>query len=328
MEDELLLTPWHELSPGQIGMVAERVFAVVQDSFEDLNGKREDLEMWVAAGFLGEIGGTVESPRSVDTLVATTLLRKRYAANLARHAELSAEVMLAEAEAPEAFCQRVQSLALSSRCSPSHPIFQFLRDEADFESLSKVLWSENLCDLNFVNILVYLLFGLNGPEGKEISENFFDEIGRGDFTQAHAKLRRDMMQNIGLDLSQERELSGKYLREEFEHFNAYFVNGSERSLNGRLIGMLFATEFLVPRQLDAVVAGWRRVGLADGQMVYLLSHVVGDVEHGEGWARRVISPMVRGNLHLQREMLIGAQQHIEILTRLYDRLLILLTGKT
>jgi len=136
------------------------------------------------------------------------------------------------------------------------------------------------------------------------------------------------MQNIGLDLSQERELSGKYLREEFEHFNAYFVNGSERSLNGRLIGMLFATEFLVPRQLDAVVAGWRRVGLADGQMVYLLSHVVGDVEHGEGWARRVISPMVRGNLHLQREMLIGAQQHIEILTRLYDRLLILLTGKT
>jgi hypothetical protein len=70
-----------------------------------------------------------------------------------------------------------------------------------------------------------------------------------------------------------------------------------------------------------VIEGWRRVGLADSQMEFLISHYEGDIKHANGWADRVVAPSLDGTPDAQREVLIGVHQHIAVLSRLYDSLL-------
>jgi hypothetical protein len=135
-----------------------------------------------------------------------------------------------------------------------------------------------------------------------------------------------MMQNVGLEASRTHFDLDTYLPEEIEHFNAYALSGMLRKYSLRLIGMMYATEFLVPRQLAAVIAGWRRVGLHDSKIEYLLTHFEGDVEHANGWADRVIIPSISRDPSVAGEIFLGVLQHLDILGRLYDNLLAKYTG--
>lgn len=285
-----------------------------------------DIEKFVCYILISRISDQIRKPNLLISSPLSDIILGIYAANIKRQSESvflgSALNIFANNEplSAEAILRSVEDFVLSSRCTVKHPLFGFLRNEATFTQLAGALWAENPADLNFVNILAFLMQGLDGEAGIEIASNFYDEIGQCNLNRFHMKMRLEMMKNVGLPPLDEYWSIDTYLTEEFEHFNSYCVFGANRNLIYRLIGMMYATEYLVPSQLDAVIQGWRRVGLPDSKMAYLLEHAAGDVEHGHGWAKHVVRPNVQGNLFRQQEVLIGVVQHVSVLTRFYDAL--------
>lgn len=223
--------------------------------------------------------------------------------------------------APPDLTAYVKEITSTSHCSVTHPLFTFAAEEATREQLAALLEAENLCDLNFVNILSLLMPGADGEPAAEMASNLWDELGHGEVARFHRNARMALMRNVGLRLPNAEFDLSPYMLEEIEHFNTYALNGTVRAYSLRLVGMLFATEFLVPQQLAAVIQGWRRVGLLDAEMEYLIDHCEGDVEHANGWADRVVVPCLLDAPSAQSEVLIGVNQHLDVLGRLYDRLL-------
>jgi pyrroloquinoline quinone (PQQ) biosynthesis protein C len=212
----------------------------------------------------------------------------------------------------------VEEVSRNAHCSDAHPLFDFIENHATKPQLSQLLYAENLCDLNFVHLLSVIVPGMTGKPAAEMAENLWDEWGHGAVDKFHRNIRLEMMSHAGIRIDDSRLAAADYLPEEVAHFNAYALNGAVRRLNLRLVGMMYSTEFLVPRQLRAVIAGWRRVGTPDGEIQYLLDHFEGDVEHAAGWADSVIRPILVRNESAARELLIGALEHVDLLGKLYD----------
>jgi heme oxygenase-like protein len=228
---------------------------------------------------------------------------------------------------PGDFSHYVRDIASASRCGGAHPLFGFAAEEASREQLAAFLEAKNLTDINFVNFLTLLMPGADGEPAAEMASNLWDELGHGEVAGFHRNVRATLMRNVGLRVPDAEFDLSPYLLEEVEHFNAYALNGMIRRFSLRLAGMLFANELLAPAVLTPLIRGWRRVGLRDSEMEFLISHWEGDVEHAGGWADRVVAPSLANAPFAQHEVLIGVHQHIEILGRHYDRVLDgLLTG--
>lgn len=219
------------------------------------------------------------------------------------------------------FARHVKDIASASRAGAGHPLFAFAAEKASREQLAAFLEAKNLTDINFVNFLSLLIPGADGDSAAEMAANLWDELGHGEVSGFHRNVRMTLMRNVGLSVPDANFDLSPYLLEEIEHFNSYALNGMIRPFALRLVGMLFTNELLAPMQLTPVIHGWRRVGLRDSEMEYLISHWEGDIEHASGWADRVVAPCLPSRPFAQRELLIGVHQHIAILSRLYDRVL-------
>ena len=223
---------------------------------------------------------------------------------------------------PDDYTAWLTELVSRADCTAAHPIFDIVEGSATRDQLSAYLQAENLCDLFFADMLSLLLPGLRGEPKLEIAENFWDEIGHGVEARIHRNMRLDMMTRVGLDASPSawQDLD-RFPREELEHFNAYCITSQYRTFAPRLVGMLLATEVLVPQQLERTIAGWRRVGATDQDLEYMLEHAVTDVAHGDGWIERVVRPVLRARPNVGPDIAAGALHHLAVLTRLYDALL-------
>lgn len=229
---------------------------------------------------------------------------------------------------PADFARHVRDVASASRAATGHPLFAFAAEDASYQQLAAFLEAKTLTDMNFVNFLSLLMPGADAEPAAEMAANLWDELGHGEVSGFHRNVRTTLMRNVGLTVPDASVDLSPYLLEEVEHFNAYALNGMIRPFAPRLVGMLFTNELLAPMQLTPVIHGWRRVGLRDSEMEYLISHWEGDIEHANGWADRVVAPCLLSLPSAQRELLIGVHQHIAILSRLYDRVLEGLLGGT
>lgn len=310
------------------GWNSDAIGAITQGLKEKIALGGRDVEQCVAMLFLDRINSNVWSDLSISKSAFCDILLNCYAekqANVAKKSPIFIKLVddiLGDKKnvvSGDLFKKRIEKFCKNSPCSISHNIFKSM-DDANKEQLAEYMWAENLCDLTFVHILGFLMQGVFGSSGIEIANNYYDEIGNADEERFHIKLRKNMMKNVGLPSVDEGWKFDSYDTFELIHFNTYCANGFKKELRMRLIGMMYATEFLVPPQLERAITCWKRVGLSDDELEYMLIHVIGDVEHSEGWANEVVIPLVDGNRELQEQILLGVSQHVEILTKLYDRL--------
>lgn len=232
-----------------------------------------------------------------------------------------ADSLPAEVMKPADFTAYVREIASAAHCAAGHPVYAFVAEKASREQLAAFLEAKNLTDMNFVNFLTLLMPGADGEPAAEMAANLWDELGHGVVSRFHRNIRQELMRNAGLAVVGTDVDPRRCLLEEVEHFSAYALSGMIRRFSLRLVGMLFANEFLAAVQLEPAITGWRRTGLADSQMEFLISHYEGDIKHANGWADRVVAPCLAAAPFTQREVLVGVHQHIQILGRVYDSLL-------
>lgn len=220
---------------------------------------------------------------------------------------------------PEGFGAWASSVCEGHESGVTHPLFDFLSDEATFEQLSTFTGQETPFDIHFGDLVGLMLPGLHGEMKIELAGNFWDEMGRGRIDVTHRQLRMNMMERAGVPThAYLTDVDGFWL-EELRLANMYFQTATDRRLAPQAVGMLLATELVVPGRIDRQIDGWRRVGLTDDEMHYLREHVTVDVEHAQGWLDHVVLPLAGIRPDLLPEVAIGVLRRLDAALRVCER---------
>lgn len=201
----------------------------------------------------------------------------------------------------------------------SHPLFAFLANDATFEQLRCFSAQETPLDIHFCDLIALLLPGIHGEQKIELAMNFWDEMGNGRADVTHRQLRLAMMHRVGISLDGYLTDVEWFWPEELRLANMYFQAAADRRLAPQAVGMLLATELVVPGRLHRQVDGWRRVGLTDPEMHFLLEHATVDVAHGQGWLDHVVAPLATSHPELLPEVTIGMLRRLDGSLRVCDR---------
>ncbi|MEO6701674.1 MAG: iron-containing redox enzyme family protein [Jatrophihabitantaceae bacterium] len=212
---------------------------------------------------------------------------------------------------PDSFVAWASAECENHASGVTHPLFAFLAEHASFEQLKHFLGQETPFDIHFGDLVALLMPGVHGEPKLELAGNFWDEMGRGKLAGTHRQLRLSMMERVGLSLDGYlTEVSGFWV-EELRLANMYFQTSASRRLAPQSIGMLLATELVVPGRIDRQIDGWRRHGLTDEDMHYLREHVTVDVEHAQGWLDHVVVPLAASRPDLLHEVGIGVLRRLD-----------------
>jgi pyrroloquinoline quinone (PQQ) biosynthesis protein C len=210
------------------------------------------------------------------------------------------------------------------RSNVTHPLFDFLRDTATFDQLREFIIQETPFDIHFGDILAKMLPGVYGDIKSEFSKNFWDEMGRSEAALMHRQLRLDMMQALGEADDVYISNIERFCLEELRLANMYFHAALNRALLPQAIGMMLATELMVPGRLDQQILGWRRIGWPDAKMHYLIVHTVVDIEHARGWMEKVVIPILQGNPDFMSAVALGIARRLEHAGAVCDKMMQLL----
>jgi pyrroloquinoline quinone (PQQ) biosynthesis protein C len=197
------------------------------------------------------------------------------------------------------------------RSNVSHPLFAYLCNQATRAQLREFIVQETPFDIHFGDILAMMLPGVYGQAKSEFSRNFWDEMGRGETALMHRQLRLDMTRFLGEPDDVYLHNVERFCVAELRLANMYFNAVFNRSQLPQAIGMMLATELMVPGRLDQQIMGWRRVGMQDADMRYLLEHTVIDVEHAKGWMDEVVLPMLERENHLMADIVLGMTRRLD-----------------
>lgn len=220
---------------------------------------------------------------------------------------------------PEAFVEWSATVCEDHASGVTHPLFDFLAERATFEQLRVFIGQETPFDIHFGDLLALLLPGVHGCQKIELVGNFWDEMGNGRLEVTHRQLRLSLMERVGVSPAAYLTDVDSFWLEELRLANMYFQTSGDRRLAPQAIGMLLATELVVPGRIDRQIDGWRRVGLVDEEMRYLLEHVTIDVEHAQGWLDNVVVPLAAHRPDLLPEVAIGVLRRLDAALAVCER---------
>jgi pyrroloquinoline quinone (PQQ) biosynthesis protein C len=226
----------------------------------------------------------------------------------------------------EEFPEWALQLCQSHGSNVQHPLFAFLRDHATFAQLREFLMQETPFDIYFGDIIAMMLPALVDGAKAELASNLWDEMGRGVPARMHRRLRIDMMAHVDIPGDVHVRHLDRFCIEELRLANAYLHAVTDRGMMTQAMGMLLTTELMVPGRLDQQIMGWRRVGLEDDKMQYLIEHTVVDPIHAHGWMVNVVVPLLRGQPHLMPDLVMGMVRRLEYSGAVCDRMMQILPG--
>ena len=207
------------------------------------------------------------------------------------------------------------------RSNVSHPLFRFLEEEATLDQLRLFFFQETPFDIFHADLITMMMPGVYGVMKEELAKNFWDEMGAAHADEMHRQIRLDTARSLGLDTDAHVREITRFCAEELALANMYFDAVANRGKLLQAIGMMLATETMVPGRINHQIEGFRRNGLGDGDIRYLSMHAEVDVVHGAGWMRNVVLPLLEAYPMAMREMLLGVERRLHHAGAVCDRML-------
>jgi pyrroloquinoline quinone (PQQ) biosynthesis protein C len=196
----------------------------------------------------------------------------------------------------------------------SHPLFLlFDTDDLNDEEIRYFLANHWVYTENFhLHIAAYSL-SVPFEMREELFNNIYDEMGRGNFSQAHPNLFMPLMNYFGGVRPEDIN------PETFYFFNTqvnlcWFADGLHYGIGG-----MGALELSVPLQHKRVLDHLLRRGLSEELVKFFVIHCALDGDHAEGWFAAGM-PHVRNSEDLQK-VFAGAMRILEARVTLYDGIL-------
>ncbi|MEP3298099.1 MAG: iron-containing redox enzyme family protein [Pseudoruegeria sp.] len=218
------------------------------------------------------------------------------------------------------FSTKIKAYIKNHPHNVQHPVFDYLEHDASFDQLCEFIVQEAPFDMLFGDILSLMLPGLYDDMKMEIMTNYIDEMGEKKVEGVHRTMRIEMMKKIGIPAERYENIEG-FCIPELALANNYMLAGFNRNKLAELIGMMLATEEVVPGRLGKQVFGWRRVGVPDEHMPYLINHISLDVVHASGWMDNVVVPLVGQGEEIKDLLLWGVLKRLDVAGTICDTLL-------
>ncbi|CAB3802601.1 iron-containing redox enzyme family protein [Paraburkholderia fynbosensis] len=176
----------------------------------------------------------------------------------------------------------IRSVSAQHRAS-KHLLFDFLEKDATRVQLSAFFRSDSTLNIRFFDLIVLALLGSEPSVRGELSQNFWDEAGKGDPQRSHVTLFRHLLQTVDIPHADDDHASLLGCQG-LAGYNLFMMTGLNRSQGLKSLGVMAVTELLDPTQYEKLTRGCRRLGLGgEGEFEYYDEHVSIDVVHAEGW---------------------------------------------
>jgi hypothetical protein len=219
------------------------------------------------------------------------------------------------------FAEWAPKLVRQDKSNMFHSLFNFLSDEAGKDQLREFLYQETPFDIFFSDILSLMIPGIYGALKSELASNFWDEMGKGKEEHTHRNLRLKMMRHFGISERAHLDRVETYCWEELALANLYFAVALDRNKLGQAIGAMLATETAVPGRMERQLNGWRRVGVPDEVLTYVMEHITVDEHHSRGWMNKVVMPLLRQHPLLMHDVVFGIVCRLTAAGAVCDRML-------
>lgn len=167
------------------------------------------------------------------------------------------------------------------------PVYEWLRDHADWDQMVMFLTAEGGPDADFDDMVALAQVGIRGVPKVALGENYWDEMGRGDSTRVHTVLHDRLVESIGMPRRPRTELGTAAL----ERMALNGVLAGHRWLQPELIGALGVIELQAGPRCRAVVGALERLGASDDAVDFYREHAETDPRHGKDWLDRVVGPL-------------------------------------
>ncbi|GHA11451.1 hypothetical protein GCM10010329_37920 [Streptomyces spiroverticillatus] len=200
----------------------------------------------------------------------------------------------------------------------SHPMYSTRLAEAPVDDIRFLLAQETSLDPRFDDILAVMQLGARGAEKMEIANNYWDEMGNGNFSEVHTTLFSQCLDSIDVDATYIEE---NLLLEAKECGNISAAIALTRRHYLRAIGYFGVTEFLAPRRFRELVTAWDRLELPAVGKTYHDIHIGVDAKHAAGWYKNVIGPVIERDPDAGREIALGTFVRLNTSQRYLDRVL-------
>lgn len=207
-----------------------------------------------------------------------------------------------------------------------HPLYYFLRDEANFDMMREFTIQETPLEMLFGDIVALMMPGVYGGIKVELVKNFWDEVGHADDAKVHRNLRANLMRQLSIQPDFYESDVHVFVREELSLINMYFAMAMNRPKLIQLVGVMLATELMIPGRFEYLIAGWKRLGLTNEAIAYLTEHVSVDAKHSQDWLNKVVNPMLEHNPDVMGELVLGVLRRLDTAVDVSDCLMAYLKG--
>lgn len=214
----------------------------------------------------------------------------------------------------------IQKLVENHQSCGIHPIFFFLRDEATFPQMRDFTLQETPLEMLFGDIVALMLPGIYGQIKVELAKNFWDEVGHAEDECVHRNLRARLMEACDIPADCYRSDINLFIAEELALINSYLCIAGNRAKLNQLIGMMLATELVIPGRFEYLIAAWRRLGFKDETLTYLIEHTTVDVVHAQDWLNIVVMDVLQANPATMADIVYGVCLRLDLALAVSDRL--------
>jgi pyrroloquinoline quinone (PQQ) biosynthesis protein C len=198
-------------------------------------------------------------------------------------------------------------------------LLKFLRNKASIEQFNLFVITDAPLNYRFSDVLA--LARLHSSQAMEASEivkaeidrNILDELGNGVPDKSHVQQFTRMLSNLGL---QRPTIPNWIDWSPYAGYNLHFHLGLNTKHYFKGIGSLAMSELFDPNRNRSVVLGLERL-YADAQVrcEYFYNHIETDEDHGSGWLRNVIIPIVKVQPEAGMELAIGGALRMQSMRR-------------
>lgn len=316
----------YDLTPAELEAVTPRVVSSAQDLARRAFGEGDRSARLDAHRILYTIylAGLAQPWNGVPRNIASPgVATVRHV--LQRACDVSEELFIApyldSLPSASGFAAWIIALVRRHRAYEVHPIFFHMQQHATKEQLREFLFQETPLEMLFGDIVAMMLPGTYGAIKVELVRNFWDEVGQSVDSRVHRNLRARLMKYAGIAEDAYCRSANEFILEELALVNMYLSMVFDRSKLTQLLGVMLATELVIPGRFKFLIDGWRRLGADECTIEYLTEHVTVDEEHAQSWLNAVVTTVVAMNATAMRDVVVGVLRRLNNAVAVSDVLL-------
>jgi hypothetical protein len=196
----------------------------------------------------------------------------------------------------------------------NHPLFAWLAETATEGQMRWFLTQEAAGEAGFDDLVAYTQVKLPLGPKLELAENYWDEMGRGQYRGIHGLLLDELVDSMKIAPSIDTTVW-----ESLALANAMTAMATTRRYTWLSVGSLGVVELTAPWRCVHVSAGLKRLGYGQRERLYYDLHSHIDVKHSETWNRNALIPLIEEDPRRAKPIAEGALIRMRCAERCFDR---------